>query len=228
MAVTAINGLLGPPSDATRGSTALGKDQFVQLLLAQLQNQDPTSPMDGQAFVAQLAQFSSLEQLQGVSTRLDSLLLAQASANQLQTASLVGQDVLFTTSSVMLPDVGGTTVGGELSGDAATVTVTIRDADGNKVRTLTAGPATKGSLEIPWDGRDEAGVPLPAGEYRVELAAADVEGKAVDIEARGRGRVTGVSFANGYPELLIDGRKVKLSDVLEIVEPSPAAPAGEA
>ena len=71
-------------------------------------------------------------------------------------------------------------------------------------------------------------MPLPAGDYTVKLVAADERGNAVDVEPRGRGRVTGVSFANGYPELLVDGRKVKLSDILEIVETSPAIPVGEA
>lgn len=229
MSITATRGLgVGPSSDATRGSTELGKDQFVQLLMAQLQNQDPTSPVDSEAFVAQLAQFSSLEQLQGVSARLDSLVLAQASSNQLQTASLVGKDVLFSTDAVELPATGGTTVSGELSGPAESVTVTITDADGKTVRTLTVGRTPEGPVDIAWDGRDEAGVPLPAGAYTVKLAAADAEGKAVDVEPRGRGRVEGVSFANGYPELIVDGRKVKLSDVLEIVEPSSAASGGEA
>lgn len=223
MSITGTTGLgVGPSSDATRGSSALGKDQFVKLLMAQLQNQDPTSPVDSQAFVAQLAQFSSLEQLQGVSSRLDALVLAQAASNQTQTATLVGKDVLFKTDAVELPAVGGTTVAGELAGKASSITVTITDADGKTVRTLTLGPADEGPIEIPWDGRDEAGVPLPEGEYKVKLAAADGEGKAVDISSRGKGRVAGVSFANGYPELMVDGRKVKLSDVLEIVEPSSA------
>ena len=229
MAVNATGGIgAGPSSAEARGSSALGKDQFLQLLMAQLRNQDPTCPVDGQAFVSQLAEFSGLEQLQGVSARLDSLLLAQAASNQTQTANLVGKDVVFATDGVTLPAIGGCTVSGELSGETASVTVTIADEHGKTVRTLNLGAAGKGPLDVPWDGRDDAGVPLPAGDYRVTLAAADESGRSVDVELRGRGRVTGVSFANGYAELLVDGRKVKLADVLEIVEPSPApAPAGD-
>jgi flagellar basal-body rod modification protein FlgD len=227
MGITATSGLgSGPSSDATRGSNELGKDQFVQLLMAQLRNQDPTSPVDSQAFVAQLAQFSSLEQMQGMSSRLDALVLAQAASNQTQTADLVGKDVLFKTDRVELPAVGGTVVSGELSAEAASVTVTISDEDGKTVRTLKLGPAEAGAFDIPWDGRDEAGVPLPAGEYTVKLAAADLQGDSVDIESRGKGFVGGVSFANGYPELMVGGRKIKLSDVLEIVEPSAEPAAG--
>lgn len=79
----------------TAGGTALGKDDFLKLLTAQLANQDPLQPVDNQAFIAQLAQFSSLEQLQGVSTRLDDLLLAAGASTQLSAASLVGRTVAF-------------------------------------------------------------------------------------------------------------------------------------
>jgi flagellar basal-body rod modification protein FlgD len=80
---------------AAPGATALGKDDFLKLLTAQLANQDPLQPVDNQAFVAQLAQFSSLEQLQGVSARLDDLLLATNASTQVTAASLVGKTVEY-------------------------------------------------------------------------------------------------------------------------------------
>src|SRR5690242_15281966 len=87
---------------AASTADSLGKDAFLKLLTAQLANQDPLAPVDNTAFIAQLAQFSSVEQLQNVSSRLDSLLLATASANQLSTASLVGKDVGFKADGVDL------------------------------------------------------------------------------------------------------------------------------
>jgi flagellar basal-body rod modification protein FlgD len=73
----------------------LGKDDFLRLLTTQLQHQDPLQPMDAQAFIAQLAQFTSVEELDGLGKKLDTMLLGQASSNQLTTASLVGKDVLL-------------------------------------------------------------------------------------------------------------------------------------
>ncbi len=84
-----------PPAPVTAATQALGKDDFLKLLTAQLSNQDPLQPVDNQAFIAQLSQFSSLEQLQGVSARLDTLILATSSETQLGTASLVGKTISY-------------------------------------------------------------------------------------------------------------------------------------
>jgi flagellar basal-body rod modification protein FlgD len=92
-----------PPATTASAVAAkgqLGKDDFLKLLTAQLANQDPLQPVDNQAFIAQLAQFSSLEQLQGVSSRLDSLLQATATASQLQTSALVGKTVSYRVGGV--------------------------------------------------------------------------------------------------------------------------------
>ncbi|AKU93022.1 flagellar hook assembly protein FlgD [Vulgatibacter incomptus] len=203
-------------ASADRADSSLGKDDFVKLLMAQLGNQDPTSPMDSQAFVAQLAQFANLEQLQGIGSRLDSLLIAQTSSNQTATASLVGRELVYRTDSVHLDGVSGANVMAELSAPASTVTVTVTDSTGKTVRTIRLGAAEKGSFTYGWDGLDDSGVPLPAGDYKVRIAAADEKGKSVSVEQRGRAIASGVSFANGYPELIVAGRRIKLSDVVEI------------
>lgn len=199
-----------------RSGNELGKDEFVKLLMAQLGNQDPTSPMDSQAFVAQLAQFASLEQLQGVGSRLDSLLVAQASANQTATASLVGKDLVYRTDSVRLENGGGGRVMAELASPASTVTITVTDTAGTVVRTVRLGAAEAGAFDYAWDGLDDQGRKLPDGDYSVKVAAADEKGKSIELEQRGRAIVSGVSFANGYPELIVAGKRIKLSDVVEI------------
>jgi len=203
-------------SGPDRDGSALGKDEFVKLLMAQLGNQDPTSPMDSQAFVAQLAQFASVEQLQGLGSRLDSMLVAQTSANQTATASLVGRELVYRTDSVRLEDGAGASVMAELPSPASTVTVTVTDANGKVVRTVRLGAAEAGTFDYSWDGLDDQGLKLPDGEYKVKVAAADEKGKSIDIDQRGRAVVSGVSFANGYPELIVAGKRIKLSDVVEI------------
>src|SRR4028119_2238475 len=84
------------PSSTDRvGSQELGKDAFLKLMLAQLANQDPTQPQDSQAFVAQLAQFSSVEQLESANQRLDDILLAQASNSQTAATAMVGNEAAY-------------------------------------------------------------------------------------------------------------------------------------
>lgn len=210
--VTSRPATSGPDKDGS----ALGKDEFVKLLMAQLGNQDPTSPMDSQAFVAQLAQFASVEQLQGLGSRLDSILVAQASANQTAAASLVGRELVYRTDSVHLEGDAGARVMAELPEPASTVTLTITDENGKVVRTVRLGAAEKGTFDYKWDGLDDQGKKLPEGDYKVKVAAADEKGKSIELDQRGRAVVSGVSFANGYPELIVAGKRIKLSDVVEI------------
>jgi flagellar basal-body rod modification protein FlgD len=209
-------------SSTTQGSSAaandvLGKDDFLRLLTTQLANQDPLAPVDNQAFIAQLAQFSSLEQLQGVSSRLDSLLLAASSSNQLGAASLVGKDVSFRTDDVTLSDGAAPALEANLASRAAVAAV-ILDGSGLVVRTLELGVHDAGTFDVGWDGRDANGNELPPGLYSVHLYAENPEGMQVAVEARSRGRVQGVSFDGDEPRLVVGADQVNMSDVVEITQ----------
>lgn len=205
----------------TGGSSKMGKDEFVKLLMAQLSHQDPTSPMDSEAFVAQLAQFANVELAQAANQQLESLVMAQAASNQMSAASLVGRDVLFNAATVSLKEGVDVPLHGHLSGPATKVTAVIKDSTGKIVRTLELGAQPAGDLEQAWDGRDDAGVRLPTGDYKIQLTAADKDGKSVAIDSRVRGRVTGVSFEKGYPELVVNGVHIRLADVVQIDEAKP-------
>ena len=195
--------------------SALGKDEFLRLLTTQLANQDPLSPMDNQAFVAQLAQFASVEQLRDVGQRLDTLLVAQAAANQLSAAGLVGKDVRFRASAVELTAGQPATVTAELpaGGD---VTIAIRDASGRTVSTLPLGQRPSGELSVTWDGHDERGAPMPAGRYEVAVSGVASDGSRFTAELRSSGRVAGVEFTDGAARLVVGATQVPLFDVLAI------------
>ncbi len=209
-----------PPSTLTpTGSNALGKDEFLKLMMAQLANQDPTAPADSQAFIAQLAQFSSVEQLQGANSRLDNLLLAQASASQTGAASLVGKNVKYTSDALTLNAGQATTLTGTLGGAAAKSTATIVDANGKVVRTMQLGPQAAGPVAGTWDGKDDGGSPLPPGTYHLRMAATDASGNAVTVTQQASGLVTGVSFANGVPSLIVAGNTVAMNTIIEIDQP---------
>ncbi|BDG07974.1 flagellar hook assembly protein FlgD [Anaeromyxobacter paludicola] len=200
----------------TTGKSTLGKDDFLKLMLAQLQNQDPTQPVDNQAFVAQMAQFSSVEQLQNVNDQLGNLLLAQNSGNQMSFASMVGKDVLFNTDGVTLVPGQAAQVQASLADSADKVSAVITNASGKVVRTIQLGARQAGDLAVSWDGRDDDAQALPAGDYKIAVSAYKANGDKVGVTERSTGTVTGVRYENGAALLLVGGRKVPLSDVLEI------------
>src|SRR5687767_2554376 len=172
-----------PKSDA-RGSSKLGKDEFLKMMMAQLAQQDPTAPSDSNAFVAQLAQFTSLEQMQNVNTSLESLLIGQASQNNSGAVGLVGKDVLYKTDKIHLQAGKNPVASAKLGAEAAEVTATITDDQGRIVRTIKMGGQPPGTIEIEWDGREESGNTAKPGTYTVSINAKDSQGNIVDVEQR--------------------------------------------
>ena len=205
-------------ADAPQGSNKLGKDEFLKLMMAQLSQQDPTAPSDSNAFVAQLAQFTSLEQMQNMNSSLESLLVGQTSANNTNALNLVGKDIVYKTDQINLGDGSQATAGAKLSADAASVTAVITDSNGKIVRTLKLGGHAAGDVEIDWDGKDESGSTCKPGKYTVAITAADAKGNSVSLDQRATGQVTGVSFENGYPEVIVGDQHLKMSDIVEINE----------
>jgi len=219
MDVTSItNPGAGGAVEAPKGT--LGKNEFLKLLLAQLSHQDPTSPADSQAFVAQLAQFANVEQLQGVNQSLETLLLAQAAGNQTQTVGLLGKDVTFKTDALDFDGTAATTIVSSLDKPAATVKAVITDSSGKAVRSVELTNVPQGPFSLSWDGRDDQGNTLPKGTYKVRLTAADAEGNNIPVQANGAGRVTGISYAKGYPELQVGGLTLLMSEVVSVKEPT--------
>lgn len=203
-----------------QGSSQLGKDEFLRLMMAQLQAQDPTAPQSSEAFVAQLAQFSSVEQLTGLNSMMESLLVAQAANNQTQIAGLVGKDVVYTTDAITLGVDGATPVRVTPDATAADVVVTIKDESGTVVRTMHLGAATAEGVDYTWDGLDDQGRPMPEGEYSISATATDAQGNPIDVDVGASGHIDAVSFDGGVPMLVIGGLKIPVGDVVQIAEPS--------
>jgi flagellar basal-body rod modification protein FlgD len=197
-------------------SGALGKNEFLNLLMAQMQHQDPMEPLKDHEFVAQLATFSGLEQQMLSNDRLLELQLAQISTGNAQLAGFIGQNVVAKGDSLTIGN--GTTppVGVQLGGAAEKVEVTITDSTGKVVSTFEKGPLDAGHHELAWNGKDANGVPLPAGDYTVQVTATDAEGNAVTADPLLSGEVTGVTFENGYAELLVGEHHISPADILSV------------
>jgi flagellar basal-body rod modification protein FlgD len=222
MRIASVDTTNTPTTATPTGNSQLGKDEFVKLMMAQLAHQDPSSPQSNEAFIAQLAQFATVELMQQSNANLESLIIAQAAGNQTGVAQLVGKEVLFRTNEIALTADGTSLpIAAHLPEDAANVVVTVKDESGRVVRSMQLGAQDAGSFDVAFDGRDDQGNQLPAGTYTFEVSATSLDGSVVDgIVCGARGHVDGVSFANGAPELILGSLKIALNDVVEISEPS--------
>ena len=222
---TAVSGIASGASHPELGSAAkpasneLDKEAFLRLLTTQLQYQDPLQPQDSQAFVAQLAQFSTLEGLANLGKKLDSLLAGQAASNQMSVTSLVGKQVRVPAEFIGLgagvPAEFDVTLGSEASDTVATISTT----SGTVVSRLQLGPRQGGTFTAAWNGLDTSGNALPPGEYVLTVTATGKDGQSVSTTTSTRAVVGGVTFNDGVPLLLVGGRQIPLSDVLEILAP---------
>lgn len=221
-------------------SSELNRDDFLQLLVAQLANQDPTNPQNGQEFAAQLAQFSSVEQLTNISQTLalhsEQLALlsegtAAAATQQAALAQMIGDRTTLSAATALIGQTveapGNTTVydgsspsplSFELAKPAAQVTITVRDASGHVVRTLTPGHLGGGSHAGTWDGLTDDGTPAEPGAYTFSVEAADADGDPIDVTTYTRGRIDRISIDEEGAKLWIGPHAIALNDVLQVIQ----------
>ena len=220
MAIEGINGSTGQQAVGNVfGKNTVTQDDFLKLLIAQLQNQDPLNPMDNQEFAAQLATFNSLGQLIDMNEKLGNMQNSQGLTNQFNAASLIGKEVVTTGSAIALEKGKPAAVGYELGANAARVVVNIYNGAGDLVRQVEARAQNMGDQTLSWDGKDESGRALESGSYSFEINAFDAAGKKVPAAGRVQGMVTGVTFSGGEPFLEIGSLKVPYGNVTSVRAP---------
>lgn len=182
----------------------LGKDDFMKLLLTQLSQQDPLNPQDSTAFVQQLSQFASLENLQNLGTKMDKLVTGSS-------VSLMGKDVRIAGNQFK----GSGTVYYELQGPSKGTRLNVYDANRKIVKSIGDLPTTTGLHGVKITD-------LPSGSYTFGVDASDAAGNSIDSQLSVGDTVKGVNFGtSGSPILLMDsGNQMNASDVLEIHEGS--------
>jgi flagellar basal-body rod modification protein FlgD len=199
----------------------MGRTEFMQLLVAQLQHQDPLDPVTNEDFVAQLATFSSLEQLQEINSGTQTGLMMQQSMSNEIAASLIGKDVLVDDSYVT-HETGETNDFRVDIEEDAIITAKIYNENGDLMRTMTFDeeglPMAAGEHTFTWDGKDDSGQLVTSGTYMIDVSAAD--GSGVDVTAKNqvRGHVDGIRYANGNVFLLVGDKEYTLADVMEILK----------
>lgn len=209
-------------SSTTSATDVLGKDDFLQLLVAKLSNQDPLNPVEDEDFASQLAQYSSLEQLSNMNESLTqsiqwSYLLSQTISNTMAT-SLIGKTVRADSSSVVLETNGAADLAVDLDRAATELTITIADSSGQTVKTITVKGLEAGDHVINWDGTDNGGAQCAAGVYTVTLSAVDGNGTTFTPTSLVEGTVAKVTYQDGVALLSINGQNIPLSSVIEVKE----------
>ena len=196
----------------------MGKQEFLTLFTAQLQNQNPLDPVKNEAFVAQLAQFSQLEALTNMQGSLDTFVKAMSSERILSSSTLVGKKVAVEGAFGFVDETFGLEGKLNLPQGASGVQVNIFDQAGAKVAELIAGPQLPGVAPVYWDGTDALGNPVPAGNYRMQ-AQAVVDGKTQTLPVSVMTLVRSITSnpADGSISLELEGgRSVLLSEVKNI------------
>lgn len=212
--------------DPTRKPRAVGndkmdKDSFMKLMLAQMKHQDPTNPMQSHELAAQLAQFSSVEQMQNMNTTLTEIKAGQKPAEGIQVLNYIGKGVAG--DSAKLTRVKGDKdhdLSFTLADNAKEAKIRVRNAAGEVVRTVDLKDLKKGANNFTWNGLDEQGNAVSAGEYQMFIDAVGASGQKLSVKTDFEGVITGVNYTAEGPVLLVGNQSVKLKDVKKIVDPS--------
>lgn len=201
---------------AMKKSLGLNKDDFLKLFMAQLQYQDPMKPQDATAMLESLSQLSLIEQSYNSGTAINNLLTAQTNSNAMTAVSFIGKDLQAFGHSTTFNGTDPSSLSFNYTVPTTDSTVTIRNAAGQVVRTVTTGALSAGDSTFTWDGRDNGGVLLPAGEYKFSVAGASASGPAITATTFTTGRITGVNLSGGTPVLTVGAASVKLTDVINV------------
>ncbi len=211
-------------SESSDSSAIMGKEDFLTLLVAQLKNQDPMNPDDPTEFTAQLAQFSSLEQLFNINESMESLTSAQKQSDRFSTMNLIGKTVAYQDSDFSIAEDGTATIGYSLDGAAAKVSLAIVDENGTTVATLYPTEMTKGNHFVEWDGLDTNDEHVPAGTYTISIQATAAEGEeSIAISPLVQSEVTSVDFNSETDDAILctlTGAEITSDSILAVYDAS--------
>ena len=178
---SSVSSALNSTDDASSAQAI--ENQFLTLLTTQLQNQDPTNPMDNMQLTSQLAQISTVEGISNLNTTLQSISSQMGLSQSIDATSFIGKSVLVQGDSILLgtDSTSGSTVttpfGIDLEGAASDVQVQIKNSSGAVVNTIDLGPMSAGVYSYDWNGQSSSGAVSTNGSYSFTVSATDSSGE---------------------------------------------------
>jgi flagellar basal-body rod modification protein FlgD len=187
-------------------SNEIGQDQFLQLLITQLKNQDPLDPMKNDQFAVDMAQFSQVEQLIGINEKLNK----SSSGDLGSLASYLGREVVTKSDSISVSGNDGGRLKINLAGDAASVNIDILNSDGSVKKTIEAGALKKGENSI-----NLKDLQISDGDYKFKVTAKSTNGGEITNKAQVAGIVSGF-IPGADPKLLIGSKQISPSEIVRV------------
>lgn len=197
------------------GAEVMGKDDFLRLLVTQLQNQDPLNPSDPTEFTAQLAQFSSLEQLFAVNENLGRVATNSLEMERLSALSMIGKEVVSGGGTFTFNGQAAI-LGYQLDVPASEVSLHVLDGSGRNIATLPTQATHAGEHFITWDGTGLNGDIVPPGDYQVVARALDNAKESLPAAALVKSTINGVDMLRGGNWLVSDSGHFRLQDIVSV------------
>lgn len=200
-------------------SNELGQDVFLELMITQMRNQSPLDPQDNSEFVAQLAQFSSVEGLDKLNTTTENMSSMFQSSQALQASSMVGRTVKVNTETAILQPGGAIEGTIEVPTSTSSLAMNVYNSAGQLVDNKFLGPQASGDISFAWSGIGQGGEALPGGTYRFEVLASVADGGTEQLSTALSANINSVSVGNnGTLTLNVAGvGPVSMSSVREIL-----------
>ncbi len=203
----------------TKDQAVMGKQDFLTLLVAQLQNQDPLNPDNPTEFTAQLAQFSSLEQLFTLNESMTNMAAATANSDRLSTLGTIGKEVAYNGSSFNFTG-KPVEIGYQLDGPASSVNLSLQ-LNGTTVATLQGKELSEGNHYLTWDGLTKDGVMASPGKYTIVIEAKAAAGETVAAAPLIKSEVTGVDLGgDSGGTLQTKAGEIAFNSILGVYDPS--------
>jgi flagellar basal-body rod modification protein FlgD len=218
MTTSAINSATatGTSTNPTSKKSALDQADFLKIFVTQLRFQDPLEPLDNYQMASQMAQFSMVQSLNGLTESIKSMESSQAAANNLQAAALVGKKVEVKGSALTLSQ-GAASEGSYQLDKPGKLTVRILNDKGSLVRVIETQVSDTQKHQFLWDGKNDQGIAIPDGQYSFQVSAVDAQGGNIEVKTTMAGKVDGVTLDQGNAYLQIGSNKVLLSEIIAIL-----------
>ena len=206
--------------DKVKKNTDMDKNDFLKLFVEQLKNQDPMNPMNNYEVAAQLAQYSSLEQLVNLNGSFENFMKQSAQNAYFQGINLIGKNVEYVGDKFTFDPAQNDNVKikFKLNEPSRKVNVNIYDENGNFVRNIILDDAESGENSVEWDGFNNNGNKAPKGLYKYDIVAYNDDGEEVSYTPYGNGIISNISYdkENAATNLMVNGETIDISDIVNV------------